>query len=276
MKKLLACLLLVAGAAAGSVHANGSPYSPGLSGFDGVTGPKGAVRFVTVGAARGTVVAAVRVSTGKVLRSRFVPRFYGVPIVSYDGTTGGLSGDGKTLVLGSYGPLPGEPGVTRFLVLSASTLALRRTLVLRGAWSFDALSPRGTRLYLVEHLSAGPSPLYRVRDVDLVSGALLPQSVIDRAASEAIMRGEPSTRATSAGGRWAYTLYARRKAAPFIHALDTARRLAYCIDLPLALSQAEQTGLRLRLRSGGRELAVIRAGRPVASVDTRSFVVHRH
>lgn len=276
MKLVLAGLASSALLCAGGAYANGSPYSPGLSGFDGVTGPKGSVRYVTIGAEDGTVVAAIRVSNGKVVRSRFVPRFYGIPIVSYDGTTGGLSGDGKTLVLGSYGPLPGEPGVTRFLVLSAATLAPRRTVSLRGAWSYDALSPQGTRLYLVEHLSAAPSPRYRVRVVDLETGRLLRQSVIDRAASQAIMRGEPSTRATGAGGRWAYTLYARSKAAPFIHALDTARRLAYCIDLPLALSQAQQTRLRLQLRAGGRELAVRQGGLPVAVVDTRTFVVHRH
>ena len=59
------------------------------------------------------------------------------------------------------------------------------------------------------------------------------------------MRGEPGTRATSADGRWAYTLYARQKHAPFVHALDTARRQAYCIDLPLDVGRAEQMTLRL-------------------------------
>jgi hypothetical protein len=259
-----------------SAAANGSPYSPGLSGFDGVPAPHGSVRVVTIGVGPRTVVAAIRVGSGKVLRSRLVKGVYGIPIVTYDGTTGGVSGDGKTLVLGSYGPLPGEPGVTRFLVLDVMRFAPRRTLVLEGAWSFDAISPDGTRLYLVEHLSAGPSPRYRVRVVDLTSGRLLRQSVIDRAASEAIMRGEPSTRATSAGGRWAYTLYARAQAVPFVHALDTARRLAYCIDLPVELTKQEQMLLRLRLRAEGHELVVRRKGEAVAVVDTRTFAVHRH
>jgi hypothetical protein len=34
----------------------------------------------------------------------------GVPLVAYDGTSGGLSGDGRRLVVASYGPLPGAAG----------------------------------------------------------------------------------------------------------------------------------------------------------------------
>ena len=75
--------------------------------------------------------------------------------------------------------------------------------------------------------------------------------------------------------RWAYTLYAKQKGKPFVHALDTANRKAYCIDLPLALGQPEQMQLRLRLRAD--RMLDVRNGRAmVATVDTRSFVVHRH
>ncbi len=45
------------------------------------------------------------------------------------------------------------------------------------------------------------------------------------------MQGLPMTRATSADGRLAYTLYSAEE--PFIHALDTVRgSAAVCIDLP--------------------------------------------
>ena len=50
--------------------------------------------------------------TGRVLRTRTLPRFYGVPIVAYDGTTAGVSGDARSLVVAGYGPFPGEPGTT--------------------------------------------------------------------------------------------------------------------------------------------------------------------
>ncbi len=272
---LVAVFAMLAAIVAGAGGANGSPYSPGLDyGWEGVRAPAGDVRYVTLGTAKSTVVAAISVQGGRVLRSRALRGFYGVPLVAYDGTTAGLSGDGRTLVVASYGPLPGEAGTTRFLALRAKNLNPYRRVELRGSWSFDALSPDGTRLYLVEHISAGPSPRYRVRAYDLAAGRLLPNAVIDRLVSKAIMGGQPATRATTPDGRWAYTLYARRNGKPFVHALDTARRKAFCIDLPLKLGEPEQMRLRLRLRHDA--LTVRLGGEQLASMNARSFVVHRH
>ncbi len=270
---LVAVFAFVAALAAGSGGANGSPYSPGLDyGWEGVRAPAEDVRYVTLPSARSTTVAAIAVRGGRVLRSRAVRGFFGVPLVAYDGTTAGLSGDGRTLVLASYGPLPGEAGTTRFLSLRSKTLKPFRHIELRGSWSFDALSPDGSRLYLVEHISAGPSPRYRVRVYDLAAGRLLPNAVIDRLVSKAIMGGQPATRVTTADGRWAYTLYARAKGKPFVHALDSAKRKAFCIDLPLRLAEPEQMRLRLKLRD--ERLTVHRGAESLAVVDMRSFVVH--
>lgn len=268
-------LALLAAITAGAGGANGSPYSPGLDyGWEGVRAPSGEVRYVTLGTPKSTMVAAISVRGGRVLRSRAVRGFYGVPLIAYDGTTSGLSGDGRTLVLATYGPLPGELGSTRFLALRSKNLKPYRLVELGGSWSFDALSPDGKRLYLVEHISAGPSPKYRVRAYDLAAGRLLPNAVIDRLVSKAIMGGQPVTRATTPGGRWAYTLYARVKGKPFVHALDTARRQAFCIDLPLKLGEAAQMRLRLRLRSN---VLTVRLGKEqLATVSAKSFVVHRH
>lgn len=275
MRRLLLLSVLFAVLAAPAASGNGSPYSPGLAGWDGVVASNGAVRFVTLGAGGRTNVAKIQVRSGRILGSRLVRGQYGVPIVTYDGTTGGISGDGRTLVIASYGPLPGSPGTTRFLPIDTKTLRPGRAIELEGSWSYDAISPDGQRLYLIEHLSLAPSPRYRVRVFDLAAGRLLQQSVIDKAASEAIMRGEPATRATSADGRWAYTLYARQKHAPFVHALDTSRRQAYCIDLPLDLRRPAQMQLRLRLRGGDRELVVRHAGIVAAVMDTKTFLVSK-
>jgi hypothetical protein len=272
---LLATLFaLVAAIAAGAGGANGSPYSPGLDyGWEGVRAPTGEVRYVTLGTPESTIVAAISVRGGRVMRSRALRGFYGVPLVAYDGTTAGLSGDGRTLVVASYGPLPGSPGTTRFLSLRAKTLKPLRRIELRGSWSFDAISPDGARLYLVEHVSAGPTPRYRVRAYDLAAGRLLPNAVIDRLVNKALMGGQPATRVTTPDGRWAYTLYARRGGKPFVHALDTARRRAFCIDLPLRLAEPEQMRLRMRLRDD--HLTVRLGSERLAEVGTRSHVVHR-
>ncbi len=155
----VAVFAVLAAISAGAGGANGSPYSPGLDyGQEGVRAPGGDVRYVTLGGPSSTMVATISVNGGRVVRSRALRGFYGVPLVAYDGTTGGLSGDGRTLVVGSYGPLPGDAGTTRFLALAANTLRTQRRIELRGSWSFDAISPDGSRLYLVEHISAGPSP----------------------------------------------------------------------------------------------------------------------
>lgn len=275
MKKLLVLVLASAAVAAASAQANGSAYSPGLDyGWEGVRASGGDVRYVTLGTPRATVVAAITVRGGRVVRSRSVRGFYGVPLVAYDGTSGGLSGDGRTLVVASYGPLPGDPGSTRFLALRAKTLKPYRLVELRGSWSFDALSPDGSRLYLVEHITAGDVPRYRVRAYDLEAGRLLPKAVIDRLVSKALMGGEPATRVSTVDGRWAYTLYARKGGRPFVHALDTTTRRAFCIDLPLRLAQPEQMRLRVGL---GEETLSVRLGRErLAEVDLRTMVVHRH
>ena len=55
-------------------------------------------------------------------------------------------------MLGSYGPLPGQSGKTRFVVLNTRTLSVRRSIVLDGSWSFDAVSPTAGTLYFTEHL----------------------------------------------------------------------------------------------------------------------------
>src|ERR671916_1173097 len=97
---LTALVAAVALAAAGGAGANGSPYSPGLVyGWPGVAPSERGVHFVAFAMPKSTIVAAVRARDGGVLRQRVVRGSYSVPLVAYDGTSGGLSGDGRVLVL---------------------------------------------------------------------------------------------------------------------------------------------------------------------------------
>jgi hypothetical protein len=259
---------------ADAAKGDGSPYAPGLvQGAEGVVSPNGAIRFVTLATPRSTVVAAIGVRTGRVMRSTALRGFYGVPIVAWDNSTAGVSGDGRTLVLGSYGPPPGSPGVTRFVVLRTGTLRRARTISLRGSWAYDAISPDGSKMFLIEYLAAGQNPHYLVRALDLETGRIDPEPVVDRREDEVLMRGRPVTRASSRDGRWAYTLYARPTHGPFVHALDTARSAAYCVDVPLRLRQLEQMTLRLRVRGNALE---VRNGRStLAAVDTVTLALRR-
>jgi hypothetical protein len=175
-------------------------------------------------------------------------------------------------VLFSYGPQPGTPGRTSFAVLDTRSLKPRLRVNLAGAWSFDAVSPSGSTLYLVEHISVGADPKYRVRTFD-VPKRRLGAAIVDRLEKEEVMGGTPVTRASSRDGRWAYTLYAREKHHPFVHALDTARREAFCIDLPLDYGRPKQDRLRLRLDTEGKSLAVKLGRAKVAEIDTESWKV---
>ena len=89
------------------------------------------------------------------------------------------------------------------------------------------------------------------------------------------MGGVPVARAASEDGRWAYTLYARRNHGPFVHALDTAEREAFCIDLPLRLAFGKQWTLRLRLHTPTELVVQLPGGGRVAIVDTSSWDVRQ-
>ena len=79
------------------------------------------------------------------------------------------------------------------------------------------------------------------------------------------------TRATSAGGRWVYTLYSNPGGTPFVHALDTVRGVAHCVGIPA--TQAEQNGLyNVVLTLHGQRLAVHwRSGRSWQNIDLASW-----
>src|SRR6187397_1234669 len=137
MLRLIAFALVPLALASGTAAAGGGP-SPGLmTGWDGTLDAARGVRYVAMPVARTTIVAAVRTRDGRMLRYSTIKGGFGVPIVAYDGTTEGVSRDGRTLVLAEYGASQQE---TRFAVLRTSPLRLKRTMTLRGLWSFDALS----------------------------------------------------------------------------------------------------------------------------------------
>ena len=257
--------------AAGAAGDGGGPASIKVGG-QGVLAPGGKLRYVAhLMNGERTKVSVVRARDGKLVRSRLVAGHVGVPIVGVDGTTDGISADGRTLVLASLPSVPQSGAAsTRFAVIDTRTLR-PRMIDLRGRWSYDALSPDATTLYLVEYLEPGPTPAYRVRAYDLASDRLLKRIIVDRVSKGAVMYGQAVTRATSRDGRWAYTLYARERATPFVHALDTMRRHARCVFLGRRLAIGKQLDLQLRL--DGDELAVRGGGATVAVIDTTTFAV---
>ncbi len=265
-KATLTCVvaILVAGAAAVGAAADGGP-SPGvLWGWNGIASYRGQVRYVAVTNGRSTLVEVVRVLGGRVLRWRSLPGTYGVPLVAYDGSAGGLSRDGKILVLASSPARPGSRATSRFAVIETRTLRPRAVITLPGSFSFDAVSPDGSTLYLIQYTSSQDYNRYRVRAYDVTNRELLPDALVDRREPDEQMGGAPVSRASTADGRWAYTLYVRAEEAPFVHALDTVDRKAYCIDLPVQVDPQRQ--YRLRLRFGREHELNVRNGRKILAV----------
>jgi hypothetical protein len=70
-----------------------------------------------------------------------------------------------------------------------------------------------------------------------------------------------------------YTLYSRQSGKPFIHALNTSRRFAVCIDLRWSAPFGAMWETRLALTADGRKLLVRSRSSVVSRVDTRSFRV---
>jgi len=270
--RLLAVLALALLAAAPAASGDGGPAPGAITGWDGVLAANGNIRYVAFTTPGWTTVAAVDVEGGRAIEYRAIRGFYGVPLVAYDGTTGGVSADGSTLVLASFtGPVQSGQ-VSRFAVLRADRhLKTRKIVTLRGLFSFDAVSPTGRMLYLIEYRQSDAAVTYRVRAYDTARGKLVPGSIVDRREPDKQMQGSPVTRASSQDGVWAYTLYARPAGKPFVHALDTRHARAFCIDLPW---RADQQSLQnVKLTAAGRTLVIHDGAGRLAAVNTKSWKV---
>jgi len=275
MKRALVLAVFIGGLVVLIGTASGAGPSPGVTfGSPGVVSHDGKVRYVALRAGNGTLVEAVSTRGGTVRKSRFLKAgAFGIPLVAYDGSTGGLSRNGRRLVV--YAPDSGGPAKTRFLVLDPKTLRVRSRVTLNGNFGFDALSPDGSLMYLIQLKGApnGSGLNYDVRALDVDSGRLYPGAIVDRREPDEKMTGIPMTRVGSADASWAYTLYAKPSAGAFVHALHTTAREAFCIDLPLDLAD-EQLG-KVRMRVEKNVLVLRLRGKPIAKIDTRTFRVTR-
>jgi hypothetical protein len=238
-------------------------------GSHGVTVAGSPDRYVTLNAGRMTLVERIARNGGRLLGLTRLAGNFTIPAVAYDASASGLSADGKTLVL--IEPRRSFPRLmTTFAVLDARRLRLERTIRLRGDFSFDAVSPHGRTMFLINYTSPADPTRYSVRAYDLLANTLLPNPVRDPAERSDAMRGAPITRLLSVDGRWAYTLYDGAGGTPFVHALDTSTRRAHCIDLPMLAGRSDLWSLRFT-REPHAQLRVGTPGEALAVVNTTSF-----
>jgi hypothetical protein len=285
MRRLAAALslaiLIVLGCAASPAAADGLPVPMDGSGVTTTVAPGGeGSRYATVSAGQVTQLLRIDQQGGDVTATRAIKGDFTIPLVALDGASEGLSADGKTLALitprTNFRRFPRKE--TTFLIVDVQDtgrLQPREPLTLRGDFSFDALSPDGRTMYLVEYTSRDYND-YAVREYDLTRGRLLRDPVqFSHEVAPGEMRGLPMARATSPDGRRAYTLYnggGRPRDEAFIHILDTVEGISHCIELP-DVSGREAWNLQLELPPGGGALNVRRGRSVLASMDTKTYAV---
>ena len=276
-RSALALVAIVGLALAAAAQASGGGPGPGATvGWDGVLAPGGKVRYVAVPAGSNTAVQAIRTSDGRVLAFGPLVGAFGIPMLTQNGDTGGVSADGRTLVLAEFfQPGPKLRKTSHFAVFNPNHLDYPNEIALAGDFAFDAISPRGKRIYLIQHMTSQDLSRYVVRAYDVEQRRLLPGRIADRTQRSWVMQGYAMTRTTSGDGRWAYTLYQNPGGYPFIHALDTVRGVAHCIGIPWKGSdQNALWNIRMTLGDGGSKLAVHwKSGRPFLTVDTSTWRV---
>jgi hypothetical protein len=276
MSRRLGLFLTVLGAlAVVSVASAAYPAPFALQGGQGVLSNDGSIRFVATGVGgESTVVRASKANGGSlIMSSQSIPGSYGVPMLTSSGPGGGMFRDGNSFVLQSTGLFK----TTQFIVLSTVDLGVRDQFVLKGTFAFDALSPDGSKMYLIQHKSAQDVQHYIVRAYDLNAHALVPGRIADKTQRSWVMQGWAVARTTTANGRWAYTLYANPGGFPFVHALDTVKGVAHCVGVPWPQTdknQDEVFGFKLEL-SGKKLLVKASSGSTYRVINTTNWHVSK-
>ncbi len=150
-----------------------------------------------------------------------------LPTIGPDPVPVGVSGDGNTIVL--VQAKNGGP-TSRFAILRRGFAKRAFIIELSGRYDYDALSPNGSTLYVVEHLEKNEGGTYQVRAVDSATGTVAEGVIADKRNINEAMAGYPLAQVRRQDGL-VLTLYQGMQH-PFIHALNSAEAWAVCIDLP--------------------------------------------
>jgi hypothetical protein len=272
VRRLVPCLVVLAALAIAPSAFAAFPGPYAVQGGEGVLSRDGSLRFVAAKSAEGTVVNAISTKDKKVVMSRSFDTALGVVTLTPGGAGEGLTRDGAAFVLQTVG----FSTKTQFMFLRTSDLSTQDSFTLNGTFAFDALSPSASMLYLIQHKTVNDINHYIVRGYDLAAHRLLPNRIADKTQKNWVMQGWAVNRATSANGRWVYTLYANPGGYPFVHALDTVRGVAHCVGVPwpATTEQGEIWDFKLALK--GNRLAVMQANRDVYRyIDTKSWRVSK-
>lgn len=205
-----------------------------------------------------TTISVTDTSSGATVRKFSIAGSYSSADRGYADSM--LSGDGRWLALREQHT---PAGATSIALVDTQAGKLVKSIHLNGDFTLDAVSPKGTMLYLLEYYQVGTSH-YNVRAYDLNANQLLQNSIVDKNELGEKMEGEALTRQMSEDGDIAYTLYINHVTnKAFIHILwltDTVDSstpfpaIARCLDLPVGSSPALLHYYTLTLSQDGKTL----------------------
>jgi hypothetical protein len=165
--------------------------------------------------------------SGTVLRTLQLPGSYEMPPATLGGAPGGLSQNGRYLVL----QMAGQATASHMLLIDTQLFNVAKRIDLNGKFEFDAVNNTGQGVYVIEYPNAADS-YYHVRVYEVLAGRLGAYTVVDKGGPNEVMTGVRLSGVFSPDGQWLYSLYARADKGAFVHALNLNGPWAFCLDLP--------------------------------------------
>jgi DNA-binding beta-propeller fold protein YncE len=253
----------------------------------GACAPDAATVYVTIADGESdTVLETLDTASGQArgrvgLPGRWTPR-----ITSPDGGLVALTAPGE-------GRLPGREQTA---IVVADRTGERRRLDLPGNYEPDAFRSDGGGLFVLDWLPAKAPDRYRVRVIDLATGAPGPLFTRDKVpvppGAEEEMRGEGRQAVFAPGAQTLYTLYTHQpdhqhtrdllaggrstEVHAFVHTLDLQIGWAYCLDLPEPFGHGPAAGHTIAVSAdGGRLFVADRTSGRLAVASTEDLTVSR-
>ncbi|MGW5669919.1 YncE family protein [Micromonospora sp. NPDC003776] len=254
-----------------------------------VAGPDGFAAYATAPAGPDTACWRVDLATGRASERVRLPGRWEPQCVSATNTLVALTPSRQDVTGGR------PPGRAVTPVLIADAGGVRHRLDLPGNVVPEAFTADLTGLFVLDWLPPAAPDRYRVRVVDLATGAPGPLSTRDKApippGAEEEMRGEGRQAVLSPDRTTLYTLYTHQpghrhtrdlvsgrpgNAHAFVHTLSLDVRWAYCVDLPHPFGAGSAAGHAAAISPDGQRVYVTDgASGSVAEISTEDLTVRR-
>jgi hypothetical protein len=205
-----------------------------------------------------------------------------------------VSGDGRSCALTTT-PAAARPAARARTPLLVTADGRQRRYDLGGVVEPDAFTQDGAGLFVLEWLPPQAPDRYRVRLLELASGAMQPLLTRNKVpvpvGAEEEMRGDGRQAVLSPDRQVLYTLYIHQPdhrhtrdliagrpgvAHAFVHVLQLTERWAYCLDLPHPFGEGLAEGHAVAISADGHRLAVVDVtSGSLAYADTAALTIER-